>query len=40
MRNVAVPVRNVIRGVSAPLHTAIYRLIKGKEAAWAPGEER
>jgi ketopantoate reductase len=21
-------------GVSAPLHTALYRLIKGKEAAW------
>ncbi len=25
-------------GVSAPLHTAIYRLIKGKEASWKPGE--
>jgi ketopantoate reductase len=21
-------------GISAPLHTALYRLIKGKEAAW------
>jgi len=21
-------------GVPAPLHTAVYRLIKGKEAAW------
>jgi 2-dehydropantoate 2-reductase len=26
-------------GVSAPLHTAVYRLIKGKEAAWAFKDE-
>lgn len=26
-------------GVSAPLHTAVYRLIKGKEAGWAFREE-
>jgi 2-dehydropantoate 2-reductase len=26
-------------GISAPLHTAVYRLIKGKEAAWAFSEE-
>lgn len=26
-------------GVSAPLHTAVYRLIKGKEASWAFREE-
>lgn len=26
-------------GVSAPLHTAVYRLIKGKEAAWTFKEE-
>jgi hypothetical protein len=24
-------------GVSAPLHTALYRLIKGKEASWTWG---
>src|SRR5207249_6176739 len=26
-------------GVAAPLHTAVYRLIKGKEAAWTFTEE-
>ena len=26
-------------GVPAPLHTAVYRLIKGKEAAWSFGDE-
>jgi ketopantoate reductase len=28
-------------GVPAPLHTALYRLIKGKEASWAwkPAQE-
>ena len=26
-------------GVPAPLHTAIYRLIKGKEAAWSFQDE-
>lgn len=26
-------------GIAAPLHTAVYRLIKGKEAAWAFQEE-
>src|SRR6059036_2112850 len=26
-------------GVAAPLHTAVYRLIKGKEAAWTFKEE-
>ena len=26
-------------GVPAPLHTAMYRLIKGKEAAWNFNEE-
>ncbi len=26
-------------GVEAPLHTAVYRLIKGKEAAWSYSEE-
>jgi len=26
-------------GVAAPLHTALYRLIKGKEASWAFDEE-
>jgi ketopantoate reductase len=25
--------------VPAPLHTAVYRLIKGKEAAWAFDDE-
>jgi ketopantoate reductase len=28
-------------GVQAPLHTAVYRLIKGKEASWTfEGENR
>jgi ketopantoate reductase len=26
-------------GVPAPLHTAVYRLIKGKEAAWTFQDE-
>jgi 2-dehydropantoate 2-reductase len=26
-------------GVSAPLHTAVYQLIKGKEASWTYKEE-
>ena len=26
-------------GVPAPLHTAVYRLIKGKEASWAFADE-
>jgi 2-dehydropantoate 2-reductase len=26
-------------GVSAPLHTAVYRLIKGKEASWSFADE-
>ena len=26
-------------GVSAPLHTAVYRLIKGKEASWTFKDE-
>jgi ketopantoate reductase len=26
-------------GVKAPLHTAVYRLIKGKEAAWSFRDE-
>ena len=26
-------------GVEAPLHTAVYRLIKGKEASWSFNEE-
>jgi 2-dehydropantoate 2-reductase len=27
-------------GVAAPLHTAVYRLIKGKEAAWTYQDEK
>ena len=26
-------------GVSAPLHTAVYRLLKGKEASWTFQQE-
>jgi len=25
-------------GVSAPLHTAVYRLIQGREASWSAGK--
>ena len=26
-------------GVSAPMHTAVYRLVKGREASWAVADE-
>jgi ketopantoate reductase len=29
----------LLAGVSAPLHTAVYQLIKGKEASWTYKEE-